>query len=88
MGPADSQQIPRARSYSGTSSTRMHKFSRTGLSPTTAGHSKPLPLTHTYNTRGAGCLLQQRPTTPHTPPLPGITRIRFSLIHVRTPLLA
>ena len=27
------------------------------------------------------------PTTPHTQPLPGITRIRFSLIRFRSPLL-
>lgn len=27
------------------------------------------------------------PTTPHTQPLPGITRMRFSLIRVRSPLL-
>ena len=30
---------------------------------------------------------QERPTTPHTQPLPGITRMRFSLIRVRSPLL-
>ena len=29
-----------------------------------------------------------RPTTPHTQPLPGITRTWFSLIHFRSPLLA
>ena len=28
------------------------------------------------------------PTTPHTQPLPGLTRTWFSLIHVRSPLLA
>jgi hypothetical protein len=28
------------------------------------------------------------PTTPHTQPLPGITRIRFSLIRFRSPLLS
>src|SRR5699024_6174066 len=27
------------------------------------------------------------PTTPHTQPLPGLTRMRFSLIRVRSPLL-
>lgn len=31
---------------------------------------------------------QLSPTTPHTQPLPGITCTRFSLIHVRSPLLA
>ena len=31
---------------------------------------------------------QKAPTTPHMQPLPGITHIRFSLIHFRSPLLA
>ena len=63
-------------------------FSRTGLSPSTAGHSKPLPLTHATSARH-GSTAQQGPTTPHTQPLPGITRIWFShIIHVRSPLLA
>ena len=62
-------------------------LSRTGLSPSTAGHSKPLPLTHNTHA-GHGSSPQQNPTTPHTQPLPGITRTWFSLIHVRSPLLA
>src|SRR5689334_10338878 len=33
--PADSQQIPRARCYSGNSSTKAVEFSSTGLSPST-----------------------------------------------------
>ena len=56
---------------------QQHAFSRTGLSPSTAGHSKPLPLTHITSARH-GSTAQQGPTTPHTQPLPGITRIWFS----------
>src|SRR5699024_4459638 len=52
-------------------------LSRTGLSPSTAGHSKPLPLTHNTHA-GHGSSPQQNPTTPYTQPLPGITRISFS----------
>src|SRR4051794_35959850 len=47
--PADSQQIPRARCYSGTLNKTDIGFSRTGLSPSTAGHPKPLPLTTTFS---------------------------------------
>ncbi len=66
---------------------QQHACSRTGLSPSTAGHSKPLPLTHIISAQH-GSTAQSRPTTPHTQPLPGITRAWFSLIHVRSPLLA
>ena len=47
--PADSQQIPRARCYSGTHPQQTHMFSPTGLSPSTAGHPRPLRLTHTFS---------------------------------------
>src|SRR3569832_1248546 len=43
--PADSQQIPRARCYSGVRSMTCVAFSRTGLSPTTATLSRGFPLT-------------------------------------------
>ena len=42
--PADSQQIPRARCYSGNTTITTHTLSPTGLSPSTAGHSNPLHL--------------------------------------------
>ena len=85
--PADSQQISRARCYSGTNATNRPWLSRTGLSPSTAGDSTHFPLTTT--TVGAQLADHARinPTTPHTQPLPGITRMRFSLIRVRSPLL-
>ena len=69
--PADSQQIPRARCYSGT----FHEssmFSPTGLSPSTADHPRPLRLTQRFLTPAqAGGPEKKRPTTPHTQPLPG-----------------
>src|ERR1044072_7315342 len=37
--------------------------------------------------RRHGSTGQLGPTTPHTQPLPGITRARFSLIRFRSPLL-
>lgn len=47
--PADSQQIPRARCYSGNHRKAGIGFSRTGLSPSTADHPRPLPLTTTLS---------------------------------------
>ena len=87
MVPADSQQIPRARCYSGTPTTQPTPPSRTGLSPSTAGHPKPLPLTALTLRTQLADHAHVNPTTPHTQPLPGITRMRFSLIRVRSPLL-
>src|SRR3954454_25380101 len=49
VGPADSQQIRRARCYSGTLNKAGNGFSRTGLSPSTAGHPRPLPLTRSLS---------------------------------------
>jgi hypothetical protein len=43
--PADSQQIPRARCYSGAAPMSQTVFSRTGLSPSTATLPRSLPLT-------------------------------------------
>src|SRR5690349_4840165 len=84
--PADSQQIPRARCYLGTP-PRDDRFSRTGLSPSTARCSKALPLTTSFSDSP---VVRQNdlvgPTTPPTQPLPGITRQRFSLIRFRSPL--
>ena len=71
----------------GNPTTPTSSSSATGLSPTPAGHSKPLHLT-TMRRRGNGSHRTSGPTTPHTQPLPGITCTRFSLIHVRSPLLA
>ena len=87
MVPADSQQIPRARCYSGKNidHTTTHAF--------TYGTNHPLRRTipdASTDTRKSCSQLtackRLRPTTPHTQPLPGITRTRFSLIRYRSPL--
>jgi hypothetical protein len=62
--PADSQQIPRARCYSGMPSMTHAVFSRTGLSPTTATLSRSLPLTPRTCHRRSG---RTNTTTPHNP---------------------
>ncbi len=63
-------------------------FSATGLSPTTADHSRPLHLTHSFLTHAStGRWKKTNPTTPHTQPLPGITCAWFSLLRFRSPLL-
>src|SRR6201998_4159465 len=51
--PADSQQIPRARCYSGTLRTTDDAFSPTGFSPSTTDHPRPLRLTHHFLTAAA-----------------------------------
>lgn len=63
-------------------------FSYTGLSPTPVGDSTPLLLTHPHAAPTKTEPVRIHPTTPHMQPLPGITHIRFSLLHVRSPLLA
>src|ERR1700750_2159145 len=64
--PADSQQIPRARCYSGTPSQQSHMFSPTGLSPSTTDHPRPLRLTQTFITVAqTGRSEKTNPTTPH-----------------------
>ncbi len=88
MVPADSQQIPRARCYLGKSSKPVILFSVTGLSPTTADHSRPLHLTKRFITdRMSGRTPNDNPTTPHAQPLPSITYAWFSLLRFRSPLL-
>jgi hypothetical protein len=68
--PADSQQIPRARCYSGARPMACVAFSRTGLSPTTATLSRGLPLTpHTTITDSAEPI-RSHPTTPTLQRLP------------------
>jgi hypothetical protein len=55
------------------------RFSRTGLSPSTADHPRPLPLTtHFLTALRPGRTGHNAPTTPHTQPLPGHTCARFS----------
>jgi hypothetical protein len=63
-------------------------FSPTGLSPSTVPHSNGLRLTPDFlTTPPVNSRMNARPTTPHTQPLSGITRPRFSLFRFRSPLL-
>ena len=68
--PADSQQIPRARCYSGMRSEHNQAFSRTGLSPTTATLSRSFPLTPKLCTAGPAEPTRPHPTTPQPQRLP------------------
>ena len=86
MVPADSQQISRARCYLGTQIAPPQGFQVRDshpLRPTLPSRSpNPRSISARSGRTGTSC-----PTTPHTQPLPGITRMRFSLIRVRSPLL-
>ena len=68
---------------------RAADVSTTGVLPSTPDLSHVLRLHQRFLTRPTGRQTDQRetPTTPHTQPLPGITRIRFGLIRFRSPLL-
>jgi hypothetical protein len=64
------------------------QISATGVLPSTPGLSHALRLPIRFLTRpAAGRRLKCTPTTPKAQPLPGITRLRFSLIQFRSPLL-
>ena len=64
------------------------QLSPTGLSPSTVPLSSELRLTPGFLTaRPVSSPVHTHPTTPHTQPLPGITRARFSLLRFRSPLL-
>src|SRR5699024_7590457 len=87
--PADSQQISRARCYSGIQEGRHTVFMYGTLTlygrPSQATSTNHMFSTTTRRHDSTGNL---HPTTPHTQPLPGITCAWFSLIHFRSPLLA
>ena len=69
-------------------SKRAADISTTGVLPSTPDLSHVLRLHQRFLTlRPAGRPIKETPTTPHTQPLPGITRIRFGLIRFRSPLL-
>ena len=70
-------------------SLQSHCLTLTGLSPSTAPLSNGLQLQHmvSYSAYPRQQVLND-PTTPHTQPLPAITRMRFSLIRFRSPLLS
>ena len=67
---------------------RAADVSTTGVLPSTPDLSHVLRLHQRFLTRPtAGRPWKRDPTTPHTQPLPGLTRIRFGLIQFRSPLL-
>ncbi len=67
---------------------RAADVSTTGVLPSTPDLSHVLRLHQRFLTRPtAGRPWKRDPTTPHTQPLPGLTRIRFGLIRFRSPLL-
>lgn len=67
---------------------RAADVSTTGVLPSTPDLSHVLRLHQRFLTRPVAGRQQKRdPTTPYTQPLPGLTRIRFSLIQFRSPLL-
>ena len=67
---------------------RVADVSTTGVLPSTPDLSHVLRLHQRFLTRPVAGRRQKRdPTTPHTQPLPGLTRIRFGLIRFRSPLL-
>jgi hypothetical protein len=84
--PADSQQIPRARCYSGTPPHNTHTVFAYGTLTHSGPPSQAVPLTmqhHAQTVRSE----KMDPTTPRTQPLTGITCTRFSLLRFRSPLL-
>ena len=87
MVPADSQQIPRARCYSGKNidHTTTHAFTYGTNHPLRRTIPDASTDTRTSCLQVAACT-RTHPTTPHTQPLPGLTRTRFSLIRYRSPL--
>src|SRR5690606_16664031 len=67
---------------------RAADVSTTGVLPSTPDLSHVLRLHQRFLTRPVAGRQQKRdPTTPYAQPLPGLTRIRFSLIRFRSPLL-
>ena len=88
MVPADSQQIPRARCYSGIT---IHDTRSVFAYGALTHYGDPFQKSSTNTTHMPSPVRQNQndhnPTTPHPQPLPGITRTRFSLIRFRSPLL-
>ena len=88
MVPPDSHGISGVPCYLGKRSTEPHLRLR-GYHPlrrpfqrTSTSHRFLTP--HQHGSTGR----TNAPTTPHTQPLPGITRMRFSLLRFRSPLLS
>ena len=86
MVPADSQQIPRARCYSGTPPHATNTAFAYGTLTHSGRPSQGVPLTMRCN---AQTVRSEKTglTTPDAQPLTGITHTWFSLLRFRSPLL-
>ncbi len=87
MVPPDSHGISRAPCYLGDSQTSRQCFSYGGLTLYAGPFACPSPTSTVSDSPHSRQTVKRTPTTPHTQPLPGITRIRFGLIQFRSPLL-
>ena len=87
--PADSQQIPRARCYSGKRHKAGNGFSRTGLSPSTAGHPKTISANHdTFLLPSRKVVLENWVPQPRTHnPYPVSHAYGLAILRFRSPLL-
>ena len=87
--PADSQQIPRARCYSGKRHKAGNGFSRTGLSPSTAGHPKTTSANHdTFSLPSRKVALDIWVPQPRTHnPYPVSHACGLAILRFRSPLL-
>ena len=83
---ADSHEIPRVPHYSGTTSTHTITSPPTRLSRSTVSHPR-LFNSQQQHARPPGRRIQHGPTTPNTQQPPPLTRIWFSLLRFRSPLL-
>ena len=87
MVPANSDQVSRARPYSGTRRGRLRVFAY-GTVTRCGPAFQPVRLTRNFVTsRPAGRRIQTSPTTPMRQRLPPITSHRFGLFPFRSPLL-
>ena len=86
---ADSQQISRARCYSGTPHKAGVGFSRTGLSPSTAGHPKTISANHdTFLLPSREVALEEWVPQPRTHnPYPVSHAYGLAILRFRSPLL-
>ena len=83
---ADSHEISRVPHYSGTTSTPHATGPPTRLSRSTVSHPR-LFNSQQHAMRPPGRRIQHGPTTPNTQQPPPLTRIWFSLLRFRSPLL-
>ena len=87
MGPADSSRLSRVRPYSGAGQEGRYCRLR-GCHPLWRNFPEPSATNAICNSLPGRQSRPGGPATPDTQRLPSLTRIRFSLFRVRSPLLA